>query len=228
MDHEIKQVEVEAYLYSKQEPTPQQQERLKQFLADKYQKEVGITWKKDDTVADGFRMEVGTSVYKWDLAEIFDWTPEGRSRQLKQAIRAAISKNANVMPMIREAVQNFTPSPEGEQVGTVLTVGDGIATVSGLPNAEYGEILVFENGLKGMILDLKEEEIGCVIFGDDADIMQGSTVRRTGKVACRWAGPFWGVWSTLWAKPWTAAPPLRVRTTIPLKHRLPALLTASP
>ena len=87
------------------------------------------------------------------------------------------------MPMIREAVQNFTPSPEGEQVGTVLTVGDGIATVSGLPNAEYGEILVFENGLKGMILDLKEEEIGCVIFGDDADIMQGSTVRRTGKVA---------------------------------------------
>ena len=183
MDHEIKQVEVEAYLYSKQEPTPQQQERLKQFLADKYQKEVGITWKQDDTVADGFRMEVGTSVYKWDLAEIFDWTPEGRSRQLKQAIRAAISKNANVMPMIREAVQNFTPSPEGEQVGTVLTVGDGIATVSGLPNAEYGEILVFENGLKGMILDLKEEEIGCVIFGDDADIMQGSTVRRTGKVA---------------------------------------------
>ena len=183
MDHEIKQVEVEAYLYSKQEPTPQQQERLKQFLADKYQKEVGITWKKDDTVADGFRMEVGTSVYKWDLAEIFDWTPEGRSRQLKQAIRAAVSKNANVMPMIREAVQNFTPSPEGEQVGTVLTVGDGIATVSGLPNAEYGEILVFENGLKGMILDLKEEEIGCVIFGDDADIMQGSTVRRTGKVA---------------------------------------------
>ena len=183
MDHEIKQVEVEAYLYSKQEPTPQQQERLKQFLADKYQKEVGITWKKDDTVADGFRMEVGTSVYKWDLAEIFDWTPEGRSRQLKQAIRAAVSKNANVMPMIREAVQNFTPSPEGEQVGTVLTVGDGIATVSGLPNAEYGEILVFENGLKGMILDLKEEEIGCVIFGDDADIMQGSTVRRTGKGA---------------------------------------------
>ena len=183
MDHEIKQVEVEAYLYSKQEPTPQQQERLKQFLADKYQKEVGITWKKDDTVADGFRMEVGTSVYKWDLAEIFGWTPEGRSRQLKQAIRAAVSKNANVMPMIREAVQNFAPSPEGEQVGTVLTVGDGIATVSGLPNAEYGEILVFENGLKGMILDLKEEEIGCVIFGDDADIMQGSTVRRTGKVA---------------------------------------------
>ena len=183
MDHEIKQVEVEAYLYSKQEPIPQQQERLKQFLADKYQKEVGITWKKDDTVADGFRMEVGTSVYKWDLAEIFDWTPEGRSRQLKQAIRAAVSKNANVMPMIREAVQNFAPSPEGEQVGTVLTVGDGIATVSGLPNAEYGEILVFENGLKGMILDLKEEEIGCVIFGDDADIMQGSTVRRTGKVA---------------------------------------------
>ena len=183
MDHEIKQIEVEAYLYSKEEPTPEQQKRLKQFLQEKYQKEVGLTWRKDDTVGDGFRMEVGTSVYKWDLGEIYDWSPEGRSRQLKQAICDAVSKNTNVMPMIREAVQRFTPAPEGEQVGTVLTVGDGIATVSGLPNAEYGEILVFECGLKGMILDLKEEEIGCVIFGDDSEIMQGTTVRRTGKVA---------------------------------------------
>ena len=114
-------------------------------------------------------------------------------------------------------------------MGTVLTVGDGIATVSGLPNAEYGEILVFENGLKGMILDLKEEEIGCVIFGDDADIMQGSTVRRTGKVAGMPVGrAFLGRVVNALAKPWTAAPPLRARTIIPLKCRLPALLTASP
>lgn len=183
MDHEIRQIEVEAYLYSQEEPTPDQQERLKAFLQKKYQKEVGLTWRKDDTVGEGFRIEVGTSVYKWDLGEIYDWSPEGRSRQLKQAIRSAVSKNANVMPMIRQAMENFAPAPQGEQVGTVLTVGDGIATVSGLPQAEYGEILLFECGLKGMILDLKEEEIGCVIFGDDSEIMQGTSVRRTGKVA---------------------------------------------
>ena len=65
----------------------------------------------------------------------------------------------------------------------MLTVGDGIATVSGLAGAEYGEILLFDGGLKGMILDLKESEIGCVIFGDDSEIVEGSMVRRTGKVA---------------------------------------------
>ncbi len=65
----------------------------------------------------------------------------------------------------------------------MLTVGDGIATVSGLAGAEYGEILLFDGGLKGMILDLRESEIGCVIFGDDSEIVEGSMVRRTGKVA---------------------------------------------
>ena len=65
----------------------------------------------------------------------------------------------------------------------MLTVGDGIATISGLEDAEYGEILLFECGIKGMILDLKEDEIGCVIFGDESEITEGSMVRRTKKVA---------------------------------------------
>ena len=183
MESEIKKIEVEAYLYSKQEPKPEQKERLAKFLREKYQKEVGLTWRQDDTVGDGFRMEVGQSVYKWNLDEIYDWSPEGRSCQLKQAIQNAVSKNGDVMPMIRQAVQNFSPAAEGEQVGTVLTVGDGIAMIAGMPGAEYGEILLFECGLKGMVLDLKEDEIGCVIFGDDSEIVQGSRVRRTGKVA---------------------------------------------
>ena len=65
----------------------------------------------------------------------------------------------------------------------MLTVGDGIATVSGLTEAEYGEIVLFSCGIKGMVLDLQDSEIGCVVFGDESEIVEGSTVRRTKKTA---------------------------------------------
>lgn len=87
----------------------------------------------------------------------------------------------------------------------MLTVGDGIATISGLEDAEYGEILLFECGIKGMILDLKEDEIGCVIFGDESEITEGSMVRRTRKsLAYRSARRSWDASSTHWASRSTA------------------------
>ena len=140
-------------------------------------------WRKDASAHDGFRIEVGTSVYRWQLDQIYDWSAAGKSRQLKEQVSQAVRGHGDVMPLVRQAIQDFAPAPRADEVGTVLTVGDGIATVSGLAGAEYGEILLFDCGLKGMILDLKESEIGCVIFGDDSEITEGSMVRRTGKVA---------------------------------------------
>ena len=84
---------------------------------------------------------------------------------------------------MKEAVEDFTPSAEAEETGTVLTVGDEIAVVSGLEHAAYGEILLFSSGVKGMVQDLRRNEIGCVLFGDDAEITEGSLVRRSGKTA---------------------------------------------
>ena len=182
-EHEIRKVEVEAYLYSAEEPSQEQLERLRAFLEKKYQKTVGVVWRKDASVHDGFRIEVGTSVYRWQLDQIYDWSAAGKSRQLKEQVSQAVRGHGDVMPLVRQAIQDFAPAPRADEVGTVLTVGDGIATVSGLAGAEYGEILLFDGGLKGMILDLKESEIGCVIFGDDSEITEGSMVRRTGKVA---------------------------------------------
>ena len=60
-DHEIRKVEVQAYIYSKTAPTEQQREKLKEFLEDKYQKAVNIVWKQDDSMTDGFRIEIGTA-----------------------------------------------------------------------------------------------------------------------------------------------------------------------
>ena len=182
-EHEIRKIEVEAYLYSAEEPSQEQMERLRAFLEKKYQKTVGVVWRKDASVHDGFRIEVGTSVYRWQLDQIYDWSAAGKSRQLKEQVSQAVRGHGDVMPLVRQAIQDFAPAPRADEVGTVLTVGDGIATVSGLAGAEYGEILLFDGGLKGMILDLKESEIGCVIFGDDSEITEGSMVRRTGKVA---------------------------------------------
>ena len=182
-EHEIRKIEVEAYLYSAKEPSQEQLDRLRAFLEKKYQKTVGVVWRKDESVHDGFRIEVGTSVYRWQLDQIYDWSAAGKSRQLKEQVAQAVRSHGDVMPLVRQTIRGFEPAPHADEVGAVLAVGDGIATVSGLAGAEYGEILLFDGGLKGMILDLRESEIGCVIFGDDSEIVEGSMVRRTGKVA---------------------------------------------
>ncbi len=182
-EHEIRKVEVEAFIYSRETPTDEQLKKVQEFLEKKYNAAVAVIPKKDDSVRDGFRIEIGTSTYKWNLDRIFDWSAEGRAKQLKESISEAIRGKQDVLPMIRQAIEDFEPVPRDEEVGTVLTVGDGIATISGLEDAEYGEILLFECGIKGMILDLKEDEIGCVIFGDESEITEGSMVRRTKKVA---------------------------------------------
>ena len=182
-EHEIRKVEVEAFVYSRETPTDEQLKKVQDFLEKKYNAAVAVIPKQDDSVRDGFRIEIGTSTYKWNLDRIFDWSAEGRAKQLKQSISEAIRGKQDVLPMIRQAIEDFEPVPKDEEVGTVLTVGDGIATISGLEDAKYGEILLFECGIKGMILDLKEDEIGCVIFGDESEITEGSMVRRTKKVA---------------------------------------------
>lgn len=182
-EHEIRKVEVEAFIYSRETPTDEQLKKVQDFLEKKYGAAVAVIPKQDDNVRDGFRIEIGTSTYKWNLDRIFDWSAEGRAKQLKESISEAIRGKQDVLPMIRQAIEDFEPIPKDEEVGTVLTVGDGIATISGLEDAEYGEILLFESGIKGMILDLKEDEIGCVIFGDESEITEGSIVRRTKKVA---------------------------------------------
>ena len=182
-DHEIRKIGVQAYIYSHEEPTDSQRERLQSFLEEKYQSNVNIVWRQDSGTQDGFRIEIGTSVYKWSLDKVYDWTPQGKGRQLKEKVAEAIKNKSNVMPLIKQAMDGWKPSPHADEIGTVLTVGDGIASVGGLESVCYGEILVFESGVKGMALELRRDDIGCVLFGDDFDITQGSVVHRTGKIA---------------------------------------------
>ena len=95
---------------------------------------------------------------------------------------AAISAT-DIISIIKSEIENFDTTFEAKEVGQVISVGDGIARIYGIDHALYGEIVVFENGVKGMVLDITEREIGVILFGRDDDIFEGSRVARTGKRA---------------------------------------------
>ena len=89
----------------------------------------------------------------------------------------------------RERIAGAVLEPHLERIGRVAHVGDGVATVTGLPDTRLDELLVFAGGVRGLAVDLDEEAIGCVLLGDDAGVAAGSTVRGTGEVARTPVGP---------------------------------------
>ena len=88
-----------------------------------------------------------------------------------------------IISILKNEIENFDQISKDSEVGTVITVGDGIATIYGIDHAMYGEILTFENGLKGMVQDIQKDAIGCILFGHDTEIKEGTKVARTGKKA---------------------------------------------
>ena len=89
---------------------------------------------------------------------------------------------SEVTKILKEQIKNFGDKAEVSEIGKVLSVGDGIARVFGLDNVQAGEMVEFEDGSKGMALNLESENVGVVIFGDDRKITEGSTVKRTGAI----------------------------------------------
>src|SRR5947208_2848613 len=86
---------------------------------------------------------------------------------------------AEISAILKEQIKNFGQEAEVSEVGQVLSVGDGIARVYGLDNVEAGEMVEFENGVRGMALNLEIDNVGIVIFGEDREIKEGQTVKRT-------------------------------------------------
>ena len=164
-----------AVLYSNTPPSEEQKQKFILFLSQRYDADISLVWKETDIPEGGFKLEVDS--------EVFDWSLDGRLAQFKETLSKLKSKSNDIIPLIRETIENWTPEAIAEEVGEVLTVGDGIATVGGLKNAAYGEILLFTSGIRGMVQDLRDDEIGCILFGSDEDICEGSLVKRTGKTA---------------------------------------------
>ncbi len=89
---------------------------------------------------------------------------------------------AEISAILKEQIKNFGQEAEVSEVGQVLSVGDGIARVYGLDNVQAGEMVEFENGTRGMALNLESDNVGIVIFGSDREIAEGQTVKRTGSI----------------------------------------------
>ena len=92
-------------------------------------------------------------------------------------------KPAEVSAILKSQLAGFEATAALDEVGTVLEVGDGIARVYGLTHAEYGELVTFENGMDGMVLNLEEDNVGVVLLGPSKEIKEGNTVKRTKKIA---------------------------------------------
>ncbi|HKJ05922.1 MAG TPA: F0F1 ATP synthase subunit alpha [Flavobacteriaceae bacterium] len=92
-------------------------------------------------------------------------------------------KPAEVSAILKQQLSGFEATASLNEVGTVLQVGDGIARVYGLANVQYGELVEFENGLEGIVLNLEEDNVGVVLLGPSTEIKEGATVKRTEKIA---------------------------------------------
>ena len=92
-------------------------------------------------------------------------------------------KPAEVSAILKKQLSGYESTASLDEVGSVLTVGDGIARVYGLSNVQYGELVEFDNGLEGIVLNLEEDNVGVVLLGHSKNIVEGSTVKRTQRIA---------------------------------------------
>ncbi len=164
-----------ATLRSAAQPTEEQLRRFGDFLAQKYQRKLPLHWEEDPAITNGFQLQAGSDIY--------DWTLDGKARQLQDYLRHLHAGQDDILPLMRQAVEDWSPAVLPEEIGEVLAVDGEIAAVSGLEHAQYGEILLFESGVKGMVQDLRRTELSCILFGDGEEIAAGSMVRRTLKTA---------------------------------------------
>ncbi len=164
-----------ALLLSPCPPTGEQKQAMEQVLSRRYGRPVVLTWQEDRSISSGFLIKLGD--------ETIDWTAQGRLEQLKQQLSALPTGAGSVIPLIREAVDQWQPQIQARQAGRVLAVADGIASVSGLPGASYGEVLLFENGVRGMVQNLSQDQIDCILFDDESSVSECSAVYCTGRTA---------------------------------------------
>lgn len=135
---------------------------------------------KDEKLIGGFVIDIGDKEYDFSVKHKL----EAIKAQVMKSARSGGADPESVIEVLQKNVRDFEERVNGgEEIGTVISVGDGIANIYGMDHVMYGEIVVFENGVKGMVQDLKKEKIGCIIFGEEVGIHEGSRVTRTHKKA---------------------------------------------
>ncbi|MBR6222413.1 MAG: F0F1 ATP synthase subunit alpha [Lachnospiraceae bacterium] len=164
-------------------PSDEQLAGMKAFLAKKHgTDDIELVLTKDESLKNGF-------ILRMDRYE-YDWSEKGRIEQLKKEFTKSISQfegkdfdENRIISVLRSSVEDFKLQAVDKEIGHVTWVGDGIVTVEGIEHACYGEIVLFDCGIKGMVQDVRRDEIGIILFGRDTEIHEGSEVIRTEKMA---------------------------------------------
>ena len=159
-------------------PTEEQLQNIRDFVQKKYHRDdMVFETKEDPALGGGFIIRAGNEVY--------DWSTNGRMKQFADKL-SQVGKTASeqgIISILKGEIEDFHLQAQEHEIGSVSWVGDGIANVNGIDHAEYGEIVIFDSGVKGMVQDVRRDEIGCILFGKDTGIKEGTKVTRTGKRA---------------------------------------------
>ncbi len=166
-------------------PNSEQLDSIRRFVVGRYgcdERSVVFSMKEDKSLISGFKLTAGNDEY--------DWSAQGRLDQLKNRLEGLAAPQLQdpagaqgIIDLLRAVVEDFDLEARNQEIGTVSSAGDGIALIEGIDHAAYGEIVVFDSGIKGMVQDIRADSIGCILFGGGAEVKEGSRVRRTGKSA---------------------------------------------
>ena len=163
------------------EPSDRQLKGIVSFLEEKYPGRVlNLTRKQNENLGSGFILRAGSQEY--------DWSTKGREALLKKKIdsmelsgKDSLLVQKGIISILRDSLENIDVS--GNEVGIVNSIGDGIVYVDGIDHAMYGEVIIFENGQKAMVQDVREDEVGCILFDDEEEIEEGTKAVRSGRMA---------------------------------------------
>ncbi len=160
-------------------PTEEQLIKIRKFISDRYQADhYSFEMQEDSNLGGGFILEVGNDQY--------DWSTKGRREQFIQQIadtKSSLTSDADIITILRNSISNFDLKAEKREIGFVISVGDGIVQMNGLDHAMYGEVILFDNGVKGMVQNIARDRVGVILFDNEGDIVEGSRGVRTGKRA---------------------------------------------
>ena len=156
-------------------PTAEQLGQIREFLRKKNEnEELPLELVEDKSLLGGFCITVGSEEY--------DWSMKGRLTQMRNRLTQTpqmLSDSSEVIDLLRTEIDAAAFDGKDHEVGEILRVGDGVATVSGIRHAAYGEIVQFESGVKGMVQDIRREETGIILLGSEKGLLAGGRVVRT-------------------------------------------------
>ena len=160
-------------------PTEEQLNKMKEFLKEKCHADaLDVTLKEDKNLLGGFIIRAGNEEY--------DWSMRGRLQQIERTMKDSVASADNmndIITILKTEIDESAFDTSKREVGNVTWIGDGIVTIKGIDHAMYGEIVIFDTGVKGMVQDIRRNEIGCILFGRDTGMKEGTRVIRSGKRA---------------------------------------------